>query len=424
MKAYSVVRMGLAGTALGAIALLGVLAAPHPAEGQSATLQDGKAGFVVSHISYALSTETDTAAICPQGTSIGPRDMFAATPEGQRQQGESDADYARRLNVGGQRMQVAANGQNLCANPEAGAPDPNQHTAAASLTAYGIDLDGQASRANGRAAPGTCAHDDFRGANGQRNVDNQFLRAVGCANTLLPGGQANGFVTEMLTGSWGILITLEDVENLTNDNDVTVRFFANNDPIQLSPTREVLTNATYATSPDTRYQATARGRIVNGVLTTEPVNVAFPMVANTIRLDRTLRDARLRMTIAADGSMDGVIGGYSPIDEIYDTVFGFRSGRGPDGQPANPRLRQGSASGYANAARHTCNGVYFALRQWADGHRDPATGQCNAISVQYRLRATPAFVVTSAERSQNQDLDTSGGAPNVGGGAPGQRGGY
>ena len=69
-----------------------------------------------------------------------------------------------------------------------------------------------------------------------------------------------------------------------------------------------------------------------------------------------------------------------------------------------PAHGQGSASGYAFTARHTCNGVYYALKQMADGHRDPATGQCTSISTQYRLKAIPAFVVKADTQSVNQDL--------------------
>ena len=155
---------------------------------------------------------------------------------------------------------------------------------------------------------------------------------------------------------------------------------------------------------DLRYQATTRGRIVNGVLTTDPVDTRFHWVVNSIRLDRPLRDARLRMTIDADGSMEGIMAGYSPVEEIYDTVFGFRNGRDGSGQLASLRRRQGSSSGYASTARHTCNGVYFALHQMADGHRDAESGRCTSISTQYRVRAIPAFVVEAETRSLNEDL--------------------
>jgi hypothetical protein len=41
----------------------------------------------------------------------------------------------------------------------------------------------------------------------------------------------------------------------------------------------------------------------------------------------------------------------------------------------------------------------------ADGHRDPSTGQCTSISMQYRLKAIPAFVVNTPTQSVNATLD-------------------
>src|SRR5262249_48014131 len=152
----------------------------------------------------------------------------------------------------------------------------------------------------------------------------QFLRAVGCTHTLAPGGQQREFDTGMLVGEWGILIVLENVQDLRNDNDVVVHFYANADPIELSPSRQPLQNATYAFDQDPKYQATTHGRIVNGVLTTDPVDARFHWVVASMQLDRVLDDARVRMTINADGTMEGFLAGYSPVQEMYDTVFGFR----------------------------------------------------------------------------------------------------
>lgn len=406
MRLATALRYGVTSLALGGVALFALGSMAPPAQSQSNLIQDGKVGFVMADISYGFTNQAGEAQACPSGLSMNSGAVFAASAEGQRREGESDAEYNGRLRAGAMRLATGPGGENLCANPEAGAPDPNMHPVVGAFPVYGIDLDGQNSTATGRAASATCAHQDFRGMNGERGIDNQFYRAIGCTRTFQLGGQGNDFASEMLTGSWGILIELEDVQDLRNDNNVTVKFFANNDPVQLSPTREPLFNATYAAQQDPRYQATTRGRIVNGVLTTDPVDTRFHYVVNSIRLDRPLRDARLRVTIGADGAMEGYMSGYSPVEGFYDTVFGFRSGRGGDGQPAPERLRTGSANGYAFTAGHTCNGVYHAMRQMADGHRDPATGECTSISTQYRIRAVPAFVVQNAARGANDDLDT------------------
>ena len=88
----------------------------------------------------------------------------------------------------------------------------------------------------------------------------------------------------------------------------------------------------------------AHGRIVNGVLTTDPVDVRFHWVVNSIHLERPLQDARLRVTFTPDGGLEGILAGYTPIEDLYDFQYGFRNGKDAKGNPANSqthfRLRQ------------------------------------------------------------------------------------
>ena len=363
-------------------------------------------GFVVSHIAYALSKDASETGACPNGMTKGNTELFSSSPEGKRHDGESDQDYGRRVGTGAQALGTAPDGRNLCLNPEAGAPDPNFRTVTGKDTpAEGIDLDGQDSHLNGKPAPGTCAHDDFRGLNGERGIDNQFFRLVGCSKSFQSNGQSNTYEITMYTGSWGILLTLKGAEDLHNAKNVEVGFYANADPLQLSPTREALPNATYAMDQDPRFRATAHGRIVNGVLTTDPVDVRFHWEVNSIYLERPLKDARLRATFTPEGGLEGILAGYTPIEDLYDFQYGFRNGKDAKGNPASSRLIFGSANGQARVLEHTCNGAYYAMKQLADGHRDPKTGQCSSISTQYRIKAIPAFVVDTPTQSVNAALD-------------------
>jgi hypothetical protein len=210
------------------------------------------------------------------------------------------------------------------------------------------------------------------------------------------------------TGAWGILITLKGAQDLHNAKDVEVGIYANADPIQLSPTREALPNATYAMDQDPRFRATTHGRIANGVLTTEPVDVRFYVVTNSIHLERPLQDARLQVTLTPEGGMEGILAGYTQVEELYDFQYGFRNGTDGKGNPAPLQLRAGSSIGQAAVLGHTCQGAYYAMKQLADGHRDPKSGQCSALSTQYRIKAITAFVVDTPTQSTNRDLERSG----------------
>ena len=87
-----------------------------------------QAGFVVSHIAFALSKDAGRDRRLPGRDDTGQHRAFFVTAEGHRHEGESDQDYGRRVDQGAQALGTAPNGQNLCLNPEAGTPDPTFRT--------------------------------------------------------------------------------------------------------------------------------------------------------------------------------------------------------------------------------------------------------------------------------------------------------
>jgi hypothetical protein len=365
-----------------------------PLAAQIPFIENGSGGFVVSDIKFALAEDAAKTGACPRGMSLNVGEIYAATAEGKRGKHETDEEYTKRLDEGGKKVSTAPNGQNLCMNPEAGKPDPNFRTVSADNVAVeGIDLDGQAR-----------PHHDFTGPHGDRSVDNQFYRVVGCTRSWQSAGSANSFAIEMLTGSWGILITLSGVDDLKNDDDVEVGLYANADPIVLSSTRSPLPYATYAKDQDPRFRAKTRGRIKDGVLTTDPVDVRFHWIVNSLRLERPLQHARLQLTLSPDGTLNGYLGGYTPVEAMYDMAYGYRNGKNGTGQLAPLPLRMGTANGAARVLGHTCQGAYYALQEYADGDLDPQTGRYTSISTQYHISAIPAFVVDLATQSSNAKL--------------------
>lgn len=415
------VRVRQVGFGLGAMTLAGLAvlvfapagravapSAPAPLgltdEVRNEIFRKGEAGFVVTEIAYALGPDAKDSGACPAGLTAGVRGLleaYAKTPAGQRRDGETNDAYEQRANMA---VNTKPNGENICLHPEGSALDPGwRMVSGREVKVDGIDLDGQDSAPGKRPAAGTCRHQDFLGMQGQRGIDNQWYRVVGCTTGFQSTGQANGWQTEMYTGSWGILVSLKGVDDTRNDPDVEVGIFANADPIQLSSARAALPFATYAVSQDPRYRSKTRGRIVDGVLTIDPVDVRFHNVVNSMTDDRVLRDARLKLTFTADGGMEGYLAGYTPVDDMYNVQFGARVSRNAKGELANERLRLGTSVGRAGALGHSCNGAWHALHEAADGHPD-ASGHCTSISTQYRIRIAPAFVVDAKTQSVNAPL--------------------
>jgi hypothetical protein len=366
-------------------------------------VREGTAGFIVSEIAYVLGPDAKDSGACPNGLSLGVKgltDAASKSRSGRRHDGETDERYQTRLVAA---VHKNSDGRNVCMYPELSKADPGWRTVSGrNIKVDGIDIDQGRGRLGG--AKGTCEHEEFSGTNGQKGVDNQFYRVVGCTASFQSGGQANTWQIEMYTGSWGILLSLKDVNDLQKDSSVVVGIYASGDPIQLSADRRPLAFATYAMHENRQYRAETRGKIVNGVLTTVPVNIRVVNVTNGMLEDRILLDARLRLTFTSDGGMEGVLAGYTPVENMYDLQYGTRRGRDAAGRLAPERLRVGTAVGRAIVSGHTCNGAYHALYQAADGHRDPKTGRCTSISTQYRIRLAPAFVVETRTQSINAPL--------------------
>lgn len=398
----------LIGTAAGAALLVGVVAfalndSDRTLAASGGFLRDGQAGFVVTDFNYALGPDHAETGACHQGFSKSSEEIYAASPEGQRRPGEDDEQYGERIEDGGRAIAQAPDGTHFCTRPDLAPPDPHTRLLLdPSSLAEGIDLDGKVSRSRQDLRSTRL---DFNGPDSTRGIDNQFWRLVGCNKAFQKDGiSREGLSTAMYTGSWGILIVLKDVDDLRNDDHVEVGIHANADPIQLSPTREALEYATYAMDQDPDYRAKTTGRIEDGVLITEPVDVRFHHDVNGMYLQRPLRDARIKAKLSADGVLTGYLGGYTPINAFYDMQFGFRNGKNADGSPSPPRRVVNSANGASNVLGHTCQGMYQGLQRLADGHRDAKSGKFISVSTQYRFEARPAFVVDVDTRSKNEQL--------------------
>ncbi len=413
MRVREMLRYAAAALALGSVSVLALGNIVPEADGQTNVVQNGQAGFIVHGFGNALARPGQIEAMCPDGRSMGYRQIFAESEEGQRREGEEADAHEARVNAGAFAL-ATVDGQNLCSNPELGAEDPHYQTMdARDIVAFGIDLDGQSSTSNGRPAPGTCAHNDLVGADGRRNVDNQMARVVGCDGAgeqyaaldqdgELPRGE-NGVSETMLQGGWGILISLRGVDNLQNDDSVEVGIYASADPIQLTPARDAaVPHSTYAIDQDPRFRAETTGRIRNGVLITEPVDVRFHWLPAGMRSERPLNHARLHVSFGADGGMEGYLAGYTRVEDMYDINYGFRNARNDAGELIGPRVGGLTVLGNSVMGR-TCHGAYRAMYELADGDPDPETGRCTSISTQYWLRATPAFIVDTQTSSLNDD---------------------
>ena len=361
---------GMLVAAATAIACASVLAACSRPSGVPTMLAAGDAGetrgFVLT--TFVMASRESGDDVCPKGYAWSEREFYLASlPPAQRAREErANTDWIRRVSVD-------RKGPNQCRNPR-DYPDPGHITLAGPATAYGFDLDNAASGAKGFA---TCPHTEFSGSGGEKGIDNQLWRVLGCVGGYQPGRTIDEYaVANIKSGSRTILIELSQLDDPRNDPDVTVGIYSSDDPVMLDSAGNIMRQASFHVADNRRYHARLEGRLVDGVLTAGPIEeLRLEYNGQYLESEYQFRQAQVRIEMKEDGTIEGLIGGYWDVEGFYDA-----------------HARQATRAG-AFTVGYTCPGIYGALYAAADAYPDPETGQCTAISGAFRLQGTPAFVI-------------------------------
>jgi hypothetical protein len=243
-------------------------------------------------------------------------------------------------------------------------------------TSFGMNLDGTT---DGKATPKSCAHEKFTSPTGTPGVDNQYYRLIGCIQAYRSIGYfyANPNESRKMQGLAIILVEITGVDDPKNDNDVDVAFYRSIDGYALDSTSKFVPYGSYRIDTfegKPRYGDHVKGKIVNGVLTTESKDVSLPYFGNYTYQQMLIRDMRLEFTIAPDGnSATGLFAGYYDVDKMLHSVLGI---------------------GAIHADTFdACGSEYVAAHELADGYPDPKTGKCTALSAAWKVNAVPAYVI-------------------------------
>jgi hypothetical protein len=248
-----------------------------------------------------------------------------------------------------------------CTNPEDFPDLARGYRTYDGQSAIGMDLDGKA----GRQA--------FIGSHGDAGIDNQLWRAVGCVAAFRESGNPATAKGILFSARAPTLIAISGIDDPRNDPDVTVIVAASADAITKNAAGGALARATFDVDPDPAFRATARGRIVDGVLTTDPFDIRLNYKEQILNAPRVLKGARIRATLLDDGGIEGGFYGYYTLASFYASI------------------EQMTVNG-ANLSRVSCPGVRQAIDKLADGYRDPKNGRFTAISSALGFFGVAAFV--------------------------------
>ena len=238
----------------------------------------------------------------------------------------------------------------------------------------GLNLDGDDGA--GKPPRGVRKHTNFTAPWGEKGIDNQMFLVEGCVE----GWRRRGFLPLIsndmrASGELSILVRVSGIDDDRNDNEVVVDFLYSRDGMKrVGPAKVLLSDYTYRISDkieDTNAFARFRGRIIDGVIVTEPIDKISLHYSNTSAL--TVYKPRMRLEFKPDGSMKGLLGGYRDWREYIAFAF----------------LQKGA---YENSIGYDSAGMYHAIRRAADGMQDPVTGEYLGISTAWDLEGLAAFI--------------------------------
>lgn len=335
--------------------------APAQASGRTVT-------YAVTWFAAAVDGRKDQ---CPRmNTKPSQDDFYALMPKQAAE--EARARFAKDGGVDAKHISLRGPDQMNVGLMPGIVPDPG-HAAPVSDVAEGLDLDHD--DGSGPAPKGVRKHKNFVSPDGRRGVDNQLFTVEGCVE----GFRRKGFLPMIFNegraaGRPTALIEISGVDDERNDPDVTVTVFYSSDDLRRSPQKAYLPDYTYRVSDSPEYTqsfARFRGRIVDGVVVTDPIDKIH--IHETTGIEPTIYSPRLRIEMLPDGRMKAVLGGY--LDWRKRLVWEiFRTGD------------------YENTIGFQIPAIYNAMKRAADGLQDQDTGEFDGISAAFDIEGVNAFV--------------------------------
>jgi hypothetical protein len=316
-------------------------------------LRDGTIGYVMTDLFWAVYQTPDGIEECPRGYNDGPREQFEKLFPADEERTVVDTQLKQEIETW---------------HPTTG-PDPLPFLEVEGAISYGLNLDGETSS------------NDFTHPSGEQGIDNEVYRAVGCVIGFRgPDGVEVIFQNKAIADERynRMMIELTGVDDLSNDDEVSVTLYRGMDRLLTDATgMKIMSGGSQRV--DTRWGAKlirrSSGKIVDGVLTTEPIaEMIMPWMNLSVPSIHTFRDARFELKLTPTGAQ-GLLAGYADVDTWYKQLIRNDS---------THHLSNGQISGIS---------LYKALSRLADAYPDPQTGANTAISTALDVKMTQVFIV-------------------------------
>ncbi|MCH2324990.1 MAG: hypothetical protein VX206_08230 [Pseudomonadota bacterium] len=321
------------------------------ASGQTGKLQNGSIGYVMTDLFWSVY-QTPSAEECPRGFNDGPREQF-----------EQLFPAHELLSV--EETQLKQEIETWHPTTE---PDGFEFLEVEGRFSWGLNLDERVD------------DNDFNHPDGTPGIDNEVYRAVGCIIGFRgPDGVEFIFQNKAILDRRynRMMIELSGVDDLENDDEVTVTWYRGMDRLLTDATgQKAMAGGTQRI--DYRWGQSlireSKGKITDSVLTTEPIgDLVIPWMNLSVPSIHIFKDARLHLNLSEDNA-DGILAGFADVDTWYYQLIRNDS---------THHLSNGQISGIS---------LYKALRRLADAYPDQETGSNTAISTSLDIKMTQVFI--------------------------------
>ncbi len=320
-------------------------------------LKGGTIAYAMTSLRWATYLKPDARVDCPDGVNDGPREQFAALfPGDSEPRALADTQLQREI-------------QNWFPTTR---PDYFPFREPGGTQALGLDLDGKVDP------------EDFTSLDGLPGIDNQMYRALGCINSHRDAQGINDSLNsgEIVSQEYNrTLVELNGVDDLVNDDAVEVMIYRGLDALHTDAGgKDILPGGTQRIDArwGKKYIQRLDGKIVDGVLTTEPSDLFLPWAVFNLPADEYMRDARLRLVLSPTRA-EGLIAGFTDVESWH------------------LQMMKSQSTHCQSYGQQSAMSLYKAMRRLADAYPDPQTGANTAISSALRTTFTQVFILPESK---------------------------
>jgi hypothetical protein len=182
----------------------------------------------------------------------------------------------------------------------------------------GFDLDGVNST---EPVEDSCYTVDSTDGSGNDGIDNQ-LAYVWADLEGLVGEATQGLIQGAINeGRFLIMIELEGVDDLVNDDDVTVHILRGIADPDIGTKGLISPDQTFYADEESSSSMVENAQIIDGKLEAGPVEFTVPINILDANFGMLVRSGKVRIDIHEDGSFEGLLGGFiKPAEFIADLM--------------------------------------------------------------------------------------------------------